>query len=234
MRAGRRWTCRAVVWAVLGLSVILAVATGWLPASGARGAEMANVWALPVAVAGLVATVLGWSRRTSAADRGALAAAARALARDVAELEAVMQQRLLSDTGDVHPADVGFAQVPSVSVHRRPDGGDRQGSLEKIADFYRGLERARLVVLGEPGAGKVAAPSAIAPPPPTPPPYWSWPPAGADSRRLPARHLGRTGDRSGGRHLGYTAVVADGNACDVRRLDLTRLRTAAGWRRLAG
>jgi hypothetical protein len=134
---------RAVVWTVVGLGVISVAATGWLLASGARGAEIANVWALPVAVGGLVATVLGWSRWTSAADRGVLAAAAWALARDVAELEAAMQQRLLSDTGDVRPADVGFAPLSSVSVRRRTDGGDRQGSLEKIADFYRGLERGR-------------------------------------------------------------------------------------------
>jgi NACHT domain-containing protein len=110
--------------------------------------------ALPVAVAGLAVTLFGRSLRPSAADRTVLAAAARSLAGDVAEQEAAARQRLLSDTGDARPADVRFAQPAPSPLLWRSDGGERQGSLETVAEFYRGLARGRLVVLGEPGAGK--------------------------------------------------------------------------------
>lgn len=148
------WTGWAAVVAVSGLAVVVLAATGWMLAWGTRGAEIANVWALPVAVSGLAATLFGWTLRPSAADQRVLAAAARALARDVAEQEAAAQQRLLADTGDARPANVRFAQPAPSPLLWRDDGGDQQGTLETVAEFYRGLKRGRLVVLGEPGAGK--------------------------------------------------------------------------------
>lgn len=58
----------------------------------------------------------------------------------------------MADTGDTRPADVAFT-LPRL-LYWRSDGGGHRGSLAHIEAFYRRLERGRLVVLGEAGAGK--------------------------------------------------------------------------------
>jgi hypothetical protein len=85
-------------------------------------------------------------------DHATLTAAARALARDVGEREAAEQQKLLADTGESQPADVGYAQ-PDLQFWRT-DGGAQHGSLGTINTFYAGLHHGWLVILGEAGAGK--------------------------------------------------------------------------------
>ncbi|MEV6273333.1 NACHT domain-containing protein [Kribbella sp. NPDC051936] len=62
--------------------------------------------------------------------------------------------QLLGDTGDPRPADLGFNQPDATFVRWRNDGGGESGSLSTIADYYQSLQRGRLVVLGEAGAGK--------------------------------------------------------------------------------
>jgi Mrp family chromosome partitioning ATPase len=105
-------------------------------------------------VAGLAITLFGIQLRRDANDPQVLVAAARVVAARVSEQEASVQQRILADTGDARAANVGFSQPDSALVRWRTDGGDREGSLATIADFYDNLPRGRLVVIGEPGAGK--------------------------------------------------------------------------------
>ncbi|MBU2665456.1 NACHT domain-containing protein [Actinoplanes bogorensis] len=145
---------RRTVVIVAGIAVAIVGATWWMLARDTRGAEIANVIALPVSLLGLLATVLGWSLRSSVPGGDKLDTAVADLARDIARQESAELQRLLADTGDSRPADIGFVQ-PSVAWARwRTDGGGTEGSLGQIADFYSGLDRGRLVILGEPGAGK--------------------------------------------------------------------------------
>jgi hypothetical protein len=105
------------------------------------------------AVLGLLGAVLGliaaWVKSDSN-DR--LLAAAWQLARDVRSHEAGALARLMADSGDPKPANVSFAQP--ARIYWRVDGGNQQGTLSEVAGYYRSLDRGRLVVLGEPGAGK--------------------------------------------------------------------------------
>jgi len=141
------------LWVGVAVLAGLAAAVWWLLSRGTRGAELANVLALPVAVIGLLVTALGWSWRSLPPTSDDMLTAARRLCRLVGEQEATTQQRLLADTGDPRPADVEFVQ-PRGLLRWRADGSAGEGSLETVGDFYRGLNRGRLVILGEPGAGK--------------------------------------------------------------------------------
>lgn len=150
VRNVRRWF---TVTALSGAGLGVAAATWWLLGAGTRGAEVANVWALPVSVLGVVIAVSGWSFRRNAVAETSLSALAQGLARQVAEREATALQRLLGDAGDVRPADLGFEQS-AVGTGWRTDAGDAEGTVRTVASFYRSLDRGRLVVVGEPGAGK--------------------------------------------------------------------------------
>jgi hypothetical protein len=86
-------------------------------------------------------------------DPDVLARVARKLRGQIIATEAHTLQRLLGDTGNAQPADVGFAQLVSM-VRWRTDGGDGGGSLATIAKYYDGLRRGRLVILGAAAAGK--------------------------------------------------------------------------------
>jgi hypothetical protein len=117
---------------------------------GSRGAMIASVLGFLVAAAGLLLTLIEAQAKSVSNDR--LLATARQLARGVRNLEADVLARLMADSGDPEPADVSFAQ-PEL-IYWRADGGDREGTLSEVAGYYRRLDRGRLVVLGEPGAGK--------------------------------------------------------------------------------
>jgi hypothetical protein len=116
---------------------------------GHAGAEIANVLALPVAALGLAVAVLGWWRRPKAADP----AHGRGPGVDGPERRAGSEDTA-AVAGRPRPANLGFAQPTPALLRWRTDGGDETGSLETIADFYQALTRGRLVMLGEPGAGK--------------------------------------------------------------------------------
>jgi len=130
-------------------AVLLLLGIFWLLAIGGRGAEVATVLALGVAIFGLAWPTL-WQARSL--DHAKLARAARSLARDVAGREAAEQQKFLADSGQSVPADIGFSQ-PEI-LQWRTDGGGHEGSLSDIMDFYGGLRHGRLVILGEAAAGK--------------------------------------------------------------------------------
>jgi hypothetical protein len=137
---------RAVVVGVLAAAAV----TVWMLVLGGRGAPIATVLGFPVAVAGLLVALLQAQGKLDGNER--LLSAARQLARDVRSQEAGVLARLMADSGDPAPADVSFAQ-PAL-IYWRTDGGDRPGTLREVAGYYRSLDRGRLVVLGEPGAGK--------------------------------------------------------------------------------
>ncbi|MGH3914965.1 MAG: NACHT domain-containing protein [Pseudonocardiaceae bacterium] len=140
---------RAVV-AGVGLLTTVAAATAWMLAQDTRGAELATVLGLPVAIAGLLVALIGTRSDSDSAEQ--LLLAARRLARDVRGLETGVLARLMADTGDPAPADLSFAQP--AQIYWRTDGGDRRGTLNEVKAYYWSLNRGRLVVLGEPGAGK--------------------------------------------------------------------------------
>ncbi|HSL07040.1 MAG TPA: hypothetical protein VK887_03585 [Pseudonocardiaceae bacterium] len=137
--------------AVVGfLAAAVAVATVWMLLLGSSGATIASVLAFPVTVAALLVALVEAQEKSVSNDR--LLVVARQLARDVRSQEAGALARLMADCGDPEPADVSFAQ-PTL-IYWRADGGDREGTLSEVAGYYRSLVRGRLVVLGEPGAGK--------------------------------------------------------------------------------
>ncbi|MGH3922537.1 MAG: NACHT domain-containing protein, partial [Pseudonocardiaceae bacterium] len=141
---------RRVVVTGVGLATTVAVATAWMLAQDARGAEIATVLAFLVAIATLLVALIGARSGSDSAEQ--LLLAARRLARDVRGLETGVLARLMADTGDPAPADLSFAQ-PAL-IYWRADGGGQRGTLSEVEGYYRSLDRGRLVVLGEPGAGK--------------------------------------------------------------------------------
>ncbi len=129
----------------------MVAATVWmLEVLGSPAATILSVLGFFVGVAGLLVPLVDARAKPVSDDR--LLAAARRLARDVHNREAGVLARLMADSGDPEPADVSFAQP--ARMYWRADGGDRQGALSEVAGYYRSLKRGRLVVLGEPGAGK--------------------------------------------------------------------------------
>lgn len=149
MKWGRR---RYRMLALLAGLATLAAFTAWLLADRDGGAASATVLCFTVAVLALGADVFGVSWHKTPATHAQLAAAARALARQVGQREAAEQQKFLADAGQSQPANVTFSQ-PEL-VYWRTDGGQRYGTLSDIATYYTSLRHGRLLILGEAGAGK--------------------------------------------------------------------------------
>lgn len=158
----RLWPTGAQAWGAVGtiLALIgLAWLTTWLlgKTSHDDGAGLANVLALPLGVLGLVTGAVSMFVALRAFPHGegppVLSSAARELLREVTRGEVATLQQLLGDSGGLRPADLKFAQ-PEAGAWWRTDGGPSSGSLDDIAAYYQSLKLGRLVVLGEPGAGK--------------------------------------------------------------------------------
>jgi hypothetical protein len=140
------------VLALLAGLAAVAVATAWLLAGGARGVAIATVLCFTIAVLALGADVFDVSWHKTLTTHAGLAAAARALARQVGQREAAEQQKFLADVGQSQPANVRFIQ-PDL-VYWRTDGGEQHGTLSNIAAYYISLHHGRLLILGDAGAGK--------------------------------------------------------------------------------
>jgi hypothetical protein len=139
---------RRVVAGVLAVAV--AAVTGSMLLLRPSGATVLGVLGLSVAVAGLLVTVVeAWAKSRS---KERLLDVARKLARVVRDQEAGVLARLMANSGDPAPAEVSFAQ-PALK-YWRTDGGDRQGMLSEVKEYFQSLTRGRLIVLGESGAGK--------------------------------------------------------------------------------
>lgn len=153
MRRVRSAWLQRRLWLVAGVAVAVALVGGtwWLLIKETRGAEIATVLALTVAVLSLIVAVGTFAVTRPVAGEGKrLLSAARGLAGEVRKQEENVLVQLLGTMGD--PAKVEFSQ-PEL-VYWRTDGGDRQGSLAQIESYYRELQRGRLIVLGKAGSGK--------------------------------------------------------------------------------
>jgi NACHT domain len=146
-------------WGLVAFAVVMAVAIPSVGAFRAQGDDAFNRWVGWATVAGLLIAAVGvlialWDKMAS---REVLAAS------DIAETEdqlaavvlkqAANELALLigTDRADDEPANVRF--VKGGSRFREVDGpGD--GDLATVLEYYRSLSPGRLVVLGEPGAGK--------------------------------------------------------------------------------
>ena len=140
-----------ILLAVTGLGFLTGISL-WLLSSGSRGADTATVLSFSVSVLALAVTIFSSRSQAPADDNDAMADAARALAVDVRKRETDQQLRLLADTGEPEPANVGFRE-PTL-VRWRSDGGTQHGSIKEIKVFYADLRHGRLVILGAGGAGK--------------------------------------------------------------------------------
>ena len=134
-----------------GLAVAV-VSTLWLFREKS-GANTATILSLTVSIVSLGVAVRGL-RPTPPLER-----VARELAARVAQERGRARRQALGMSGDAdRPAQVAFrsplaSEEPEL-VRWRSDGGAAHGTLTDVADYYRSLERGRMVVLGEPGAGK--------------------------------------------------------------------------------
>jgi hypothetical protein len=119
---------------------------------GTRGAEVATDLAVALAVFSLVASVAFTTESRRRATVETSDTVVVDLARKVLQHEQVALAAALGEIGEPKPANVDFRR-PRL-VNWRADGSPEHGSSRDIADFYLKLDRGRLVVVGEPGAGK--------------------------------------------------------------------------------
>ncbi|MDQ7809392.1 NACHT domain-containing protein [Amycolatopsis sp. A133] len=136
-----------IVLSGIGVAALVA-ATVVLVELQTRGGEIATVLALFVAVVAALPTLGTWIRDR----RGRSEAAAEELAQRLRAGEAATLAQLLGDPGDPSSADVGFRRREGLA--RRADGGGPHGSVLDVAGYYCALDRGRLLVLGDAGAGK--------------------------------------------------------------------------------
>jgi len=142
---------RRPAWVAVGLVTALAVMTIWL-LRARSGVNIATVLSLTVSVASLAVAMRGLVPDLP------LSRVARQLAGRVAQERGAARRQALGMSGAARPADIAF-RAPALAaepelVRWRCDGGTESGTLRDVADYYRSLDRGRLVVLGEPGAGK--------------------------------------------------------------------------------
>jgi hypothetical protein len=146
------WATRRPIWSGGGLTVAVIMMTVWLLRAKSGGTNIATVLSLTVSVLSLAVAVRGLVPSSPSSK------AARDLAGRVAEERGRARRQALGMSGDARPADMAFrAPLPGEEpelVRWRSDGGPEDGTLRTAASYYRSLERGRMVVLGEPGAGK--------------------------------------------------------------------------------
>jgi hypothetical protein len=152
------WSGRRPAWFFGGLAVAVVALTVWLLRSGSGG-NVSTVLALPVSVASLTVAVWGL------VPIPALSQAARDLSRRVAQERGGARRQALGLSGDARPANVRFrppgtGDEPEL-LRWRTDGGPGRGTLRNVAAFYQSLDRGRMVILGEPGAGKTVLASQL-------------------------------------------------------------------------
>lgn len=150
---------RTAGWVVLGLAVLAAAAVvtaGALTAHGTaqfdRWAGWATVAAVPVAAVGVM--LMLWEKIASgrAVSDRAVAETANELAKVALAQGQVARARLIgTDLPGDRAANVSFVKS---SGRFREVGGAKTGDLGSVLEYFQSLSPRRLVVLGEPGAGK--------------------------------------------------------------------------------
>jgi hypothetical protein len=152
------WAVRRPGWVVVGLVIAIVAITIWL-LQAKSGANAATVLALPISVVSLAVAVRGlWPYPP-------LSRVARELADRIAQERGSARRQALGMSGDARPANVTLrSPLPDDEpelVRWRSDGGAEYRSLRDVANFYQSLDRGRMVVLGEPGAGKTVLASQL-------------------------------------------------------------------------
>jgi hypothetical protein len=146
-----------ISWGLIAVGVValaVVVTVGALRANGDsafnRWVGWATIWALVIATVGVLPVV--WDRAFPNNVPGDVSTITDQLAKAVYH-EATDLRRRLVDLGNVgdKPANVRFAKIHG---RFREVGGPRGGDLQSVLHYYRSLLPARLVILGEPGAGK--------------------------------------------------------------------------------
>lgn len=150
MKRKQLGTRNRILLSIAGLGLV--AVTWWMLADSSTGTTYAVVLTFTVAVLTLAVATFGTPWQLPTYDHAQLVAAARDLARDVGTREGIEQQKFLADTGVSKPANIGYMQPELISW--RIDGGLKIGSLTDIRTFYDILSLGRLVILGNPGAGK--------------------------------------------------------------------------------
>jgi hypothetical protein len=150
----------------------LAALTWWLLTRGDKGAAEANVLALPVAIISAVLAFVALLPRDMLTGAGLDDdELLLELARSVRRERRLFLDQALGVVHDARPASVPLAMpehgvlpepMESMLLRWQAVDGRRVGTLDTIARRFRELETARLVVLGEPGAGKTVLLSQLA------------------------------------------------------------------------
>ncbi|MFB7516405.1 NACHT domain-containing protein [Streptomyces sp. NPDC056144] len=146
-RAWRRW----LLWAgVLGLAAagVLWALDGEDTAGPMELSERTDLIAMVCGVLGGVAVLATLWRRPEEAEAEAVAR----LAREVKVLGEPQWSSSLG--GDLTAIDVTFAFRPYANARAAELPASPQGRLEKVVEDYRELRPRRMVITGEPGAGK--------------------------------------------------------------------------------
>jgi NACHT domain len=150
---------RAIGLALLGLAVILMPAIILVQAAGAHGPEQfdrwvgwSTLWALPVAAIGVILLVWDKIEIILTGPQMTVEQSANELAKVVLTKSQQTRSLLLGtdEAGDI-AANVRFVRGFG---RFREVGGSQHGDLASVLSYYRSLSPGRLVVLGEPGAGK--------------------------------------------------------------------------------
>ncbi|WP_370942392.1 NACHT domain-containing protein [Amycolatopsis sp. cg5] len=141
-----------VLWSFAGIActVALGLIVAVLVHEGGRGDELSSIGSFATALATAAVALGAWLWRRQHRETADEAADELAHTLRNRELDALGQ--LLAARGDLSPAKVDFLVREHLS--ERSDGGLSQGTIADSARYYRALERGRLVVLGDSGAGK--------------------------------------------------------------------------------
>jgi NACHT domain len=146
-------------WGLVALAVVavaVIVTVGGLRAHGPdafnRWVGLATIAALPLTALGVLLVLWDKIKGTSDAPQQDGASTEDELAAVVLAQAQVARSRLIgADEPDDQAANVRFAKG---SGRFREVGGANDGNLESVLEYYDSLSPRRLVVLGEPGAGK--------------------------------------------------------------------------------
>ena len=146
-------------WRVLALATALVAVIVAVGALSSRDTSEFNNWVGWATVAALPVAVLGvsfplWERidgSTAVSDAGLADIEAELAALILAQAQ-VARSRLIG-AGEVGDQAANIRFLKDIGRFREV-GGAREGSLATVLEYYQSLSPARLVVLGDPGAGK--------------------------------------------------------------------------------
>lgn len=149
-----RWSqARKVAVAVTLGAVTWGFVWAWKSIHGVHGenaADVASIVSMAVAILSVAVSAAPSLRQPGAVTPDEIDSAIQNLASEVGAREAVQLSLLLGGTDQ--KIDTRFVFDPAPSQNAANAGPD--GSLEQVLNYYRSLSPRRLIITGEPGAGK--------------------------------------------------------------------------------